>query len=160
MSGFLGEISCKIDTKGRFVMPTKFLRQLPPEANNKMVVNRGFEQCLTLYTWPEWTKVTDELQSLNTYNPLHLRFIRQFFRGATEMQFDASNRLLIPKSLTQYADLKKEIILLGYFNRIEIWSAKVYEEVMAIDPEEFAELANKVMGNPTANEDLIISGND
>ena len=57
-------------------------------------------------------------------------------------------------------DLKKEIILLGYFNRIEIWSAKVYEEVMAIDPEEFAELANKVMGNPTANEDLIISGND
>ncbi|QQS31246.1 MAG: division/cell wall cluster transcriptional repressor MraZ [Sphingobacteriales bacterium] len=146
MSGFLGEIDCKIDLKGRLVMPVRFTKQMPAENNTGFVVNRGIEKCLTLYTFPEWERVTKELEDLNFYNTEQIRFVRQFFRGANEVMLDSNNRLLLPKRLLDYAEIESDVILLGYFNRIEIWSSKIYDEVMDVDPVKFASLANTIMG--------------
>ena len=154
MAGFLGEISCKLDSKFRLNVPAMFIKQLPPECNDRFVINRGIEKCLTLYTVNEWNKVTSEMEGLNTYDPVKRKFLRQFFRGATEVPIDGQNRILLPKRLVQYAGLQKEVVLLGYFNRIEIWSSQYFDDFMDIDPEEFAELANKVMGDIKQTPDI------
>lgn len=152
MYGFLGEIECKIDPKGRLAMPGRFIKQMPAEDNSGFVINRGIEKCLTLYTLPEWDKVSRELEVLNLYDAEQRLFLRQFFRGATEVMFDASNRILLPKRLKDYAGIENDVILLGYFNRIEIWATNVYDEVMEVDAGNFAALANKVMGKQPTNE--------
>lgn len=148
MSGFLGEIECKIDLKGRLAMPVRFAKQMPAENNSGFVVNRGIEKCLTLYTLPEWDRVTKELEVLNQYDAEQRLFLRQFFRGATEVMYDANNRLLLPKRLMDYAGIESDVILLGYFNRIEIWATQIYDEVMEIDAARYAALAGNIMGNP------------
>lgn len=146
MANFLGEIACKLDSKGRLSFPAKFLKQIPSDSPSCFIINRGLEQCLTLYTLAEWEKVTLELQKLNRYDPKQRLFIRQFMRGATEVNVDANNRLLLPKRLLQYANLEKNVILLGMFSRIEIWAEDVFDAFMDIDPAEFADLAQQVMG--------------
>lgn len=147
MSGFRGEAECKMDSKGRILMPAIFLRQMLPEMGTAMVINRGLEKCLTLYTLVEWERVTAEMQNLNMYDSQHRRFVRQFSRGATDIVIDKNKRVLIPKRLIEYAGLKKELVLLGYNNQIEIWDKVTYDEVMDIDPTDFAALASKVMGD-------------
>jgi len=153
MHGFLGEIECKLDPKGRLAMPGRFLKQMPPDNNGGFVVNRGIEKCLTLYTLPEWDRVSKELETLNLYDAAQRLFLRQFFRGATEVMFDGNNRILLPKRLLDYAGIETDVVLLGYFNRIEIWSTQVYDEVMEVDAANFANLANQVMSkqHPTAS---------
>ncbi|HRI29544.1 MAG TPA: division/cell wall cluster transcriptional repressor MraZ [Chitinophagales bacterium] len=152
MSGFLGEIECKIDPKGRLAMPVRFVKQMPAENNSGFVVNRGIEKCLTLYTLPEWERVTRELEILNLYNEEERTFLRQFFRGATEVMFDGSSRILLPKRLMDYANIETDVILLGYFNRIEIWSPDIYDSIMNIDAAKFATLAGNIMGSKTNSQ--------
>lgn len=150
MQGFLGEISCKIDPKGRLTMPARFVKQLPPENGINLVVNRGIEKCLVLYTMPEWSRVTQEMEHLNMYNSEERLFARLFFRGASELELDDSNRLLLPKRLMEYAEIDKDVVLVGYLNRIEIWAEQVYEQFVNIDAESFAVLADKVMNKPAS----------
>lgn len=157
MAGFLGEIACKLDTKHRLTMPTKFVRQLPPENNDRLILNCGIEKCLTLYTVPEWEKVTIELQSLNRYDAKHRLFLRRFFRGATQIVLDNNNRFLIPKRLMEYAGLDKNIVLLGYFNVIEIWSAETFDTATDIAPNEFADLASVIMNQSLTSSPLTIT---
>ncbi len=146
MLSFLGEIECKVDAKGRITMPAKLLKLLPEEYRTQFVINRGIERCLTLYTIPEWGKVVKKMQPLNNFNPKNRRFLRQFFGGATDITLDGNNRLLLPKRLISYASLGKSVVLLGYFDKIEIWDSAAYDAMMEIDPEEYAILANEVMG--------------
>lgn len=142
---FLGEIACKIDPKNRLAMPARFIKQMPPEYANGFVVNRGIEKCLTLYTLPEWNRIVQELEQLNLYDSDARMFVRLFFRGATELPLDEQNRILLPKRLLEHADIDKDVVLVGYLNRIEIWSEKEYDEMMNIDPEIYKQMANQIM---------------
>jgi MraZ protein len=144
---FLGEFECKLDDKGRFILPAPLKKQVPQEAGERFVVNRGFEKCLVLYSINDWNQITDELNKLNTYQKEAREFIRYFYRGATELSLDGSFRLLLPKRLLEYAGITKEIVLFAHANKIEIWAADLYEKLMNNEPEDFAELAEKVMGN-------------
>ncbi|MCH2044673.1 MAG: division/cell wall cluster transcriptional repressor MraZ [Saprospiraceae bacterium] len=144
---FLGEYTCKLDNKGRFRIPTPLLKQLHELAKEGFVLNRGFEQCLVLYPTRTWKGITQELEKLNMYVKKNRDFVRYFFRGASQLEVDKQNRLLVPKSLQTYAALKNEIILFSYFNRIEIWSSSKYEELLMNEPSDFGDLAEEVMGN-------------
>lgn len=142
-----GEYECKVDAKGRFRMPSQLVKQLGEAKEAAVHINRGMEKCLTLYPDVVWQEVTEKINNLNLYNQQSRKFARYFYRGATELVMDKSDRLLIPKSLSEYAGIENEIVLFAYHDRIEIWSKPIYEEVMDNEPEDFAKLADEVMGN-------------
>lgn len=150
MGSFLGEIACKLDDKSRLSVPAKFLKQMPSESSHAFVLNRGLDRCLVLYTLPEWASLTADMEKLNLYDEEHRRFMRLFFRGATDIELDSGNRILLPKRLLDYANIHRDVMLIGYMNRIEIWANDQYEEEMDIDPADFSRLAASVMTNKTS----------
>jgi len=135
----LGEFECKVDAKGRVLFPAGLKKQIPEKEGEGFVVNRGLEPCLVLYTEKTWGKITKDLSKLNRFDPKNQRFVRQFFNGAKKIELDNSSRILIPKKLLDYASIKKEIVLFAHMDRVEIWSKVLYEKVLDIKPEEFAQ---------------------
>lgn len=147
MVQLLGEYDVRMDEKGRFLFPAGLRKQLPPESQERFVLNRGFESCLALYPFTEWQKITAEISNLNPYNQKNREFIRFFHRGAQEMVLDGSGRLLIPKRLQEWAGIGKDVVLSAIANRIEIWSKEKFDALLSNEPDSFAALAEEVMGN-------------
>lgn len=146
MSYLLGEYECKVDAKGRFMLPSGLKKQLSEDDQERFVINRGFENNLTLYPYSEWTKISQEVNSLNLYSKKNRDFVRYFSRGASEVFPDTAHRLLLPKSLLDYASIDKDIVLFAYGHRVEIWAKEAYEAMMGREPEDFSSLAEEVMG--------------
>ena len=147
MDRFLGEYECKLDAKGRMVLPAALKRQMPDVERDGLVINRGLEKHLVIYTRREWNKIMDELARLNQFEKKSREFIRKFMRGASELMLDAAGRVLIPKSLQVYADISSEIVLACQLDKIEVWSKAQYDEQWENEGDDFALLAEEVMGN-------------
>lgn len=146
MSHFLGEFECKLDAKGRMMLPSGLRRQMPEAEKDGLVINRGFEKHLVVYTRSEWDKIMEDLSKLNQYEKKTREFIRYFTRGATELTLDAAGRVLLPKSLLDYAEIGSDVVLSSQFNKIEVWAKDAYDAQMDNEPENFANLAEEVMG--------------
>jgi MraZ protein len=146
MSKFLGEYECRLDAKGRLRLPAQLTKQLGEAARLPMVLNRGFETHLVLYTQAEWDGITTQLSNLNQFVAKNREFVRYFHRGASEVELDAADRILLPKTLTEYAKIGLDVVLFAYFDKIEIWAADEYERLINAEPTDFAELAELVMG--------------
>ena len=146
MSHFLGEFECKLDAKGRMMIPAGLKRQLPEAEREGLVVNRGFEKNLVIYTRKEWDKIVDDLSKLNQYEKRTREFIRYFTRGATELSLDSNGRVLLPKALLEYAGIGADVVLACQFNKIEVWDQRAYDQQMDNEPDNFANLAEEVMG--------------
>ena len=143
----IGEYECKLDTKGRMVVPAALKRQLPDVEREGLVVNRGFEKNLVIYTRAEWNKILKQLSRLNQFQVKNREFVRRFMSGATELMLDAAGRVLLPKSLLEYAEVGTELVLACNLEKIEVWSKAKYEAQMAaVSAEDFADLAEDVMG--------------
>ena len=147
MSHFLGEFDCKLDAKGRMMIPSSLKKQLPEAEREGLVINRGFEKHLVIYTKKEWDSITEELSKLNAYEKKSRDFIRYFTRGATELSLDSANRILFPKALMEYAGISGEVVLSCVLNKIEVWAKDAYDSQMDNEPENFANLAEEVMGS-------------
>lgn len=149
MIGFLGEYEATIDTKGRFLLPAGFKKQLPQDATAQFVINRGFEKCLTLYPLQTWEPIFSQISKLNDFDPKVREFRRYFLNGAIEVELDSAGRLLLPKNLIGHASLEKDIVLVSAVNKIEIWDKTKYNEFFeSFTPEAFSNLANEVMNKP------------
>ena len=146
MNQFTGEYDCKVDAKGRLRLPSALIRQLGGE-NLFFTVNRGFEQHLIMYPKEVWERKTKEINQLNIYNQQQRQVIRYFYRGASEVQLDNADRVLLPKSLLEYAGISNEVMLFAYQDQIEIWSKERYEVMIEQEPEDFSSIADKVFGN-------------
>jgi MraZ protein len=146
MSQFHGEFECKLDAKGRLSMPAALRKQVSPEAGERFMLNRGFENCLALYPMDEWKKISDVINGLNMFVAKNREFARYFFRGATELELDAAGRLLLPRRLCEYAGIEKELVLYGWSNKIEVWSVERYNNLIHEEPKDFSALAEEVMG--------------
>ena len=146
MAGLVGEYECKIDAKGRFLFPSGLRKQLSPIANEIFMLNKGFENCLTLYPMNEWDKVTARLSKLNLFKPKNRMFYRLFHQGAKQLALDKAGRILVPTDLMKRIGLEREIMLTAYNDRIEIWSKTEYLELMEGSMSDFADLADEVMG--------------
>ncbi len=147
MIQLIGEFECKLDTKGRMVVPAALKRQVPDVEREGLVVNRGFEKNLVIYTKEEWSKKMSQLSKLNQYNVKNRNFIRQFMRGATELTLDSAGRVLLPKSLLEYANIQGDVFLQCQFDKIEVWAKDEYEKMMdGNSDEDFSSLAEEVMG--------------
>jgi MraZ protein len=147
MSHLIGEFDCKLDAKGRLMVPSALKKQLPSIDAEGLVINRGFEKHLTIYSKAEWDKISEELAQLNSYEKKNREFIRYFTRGSSELSLDASGRVLLPKALLEYAEIGNEVVLSCQFNKIEVWSKEAYDQQMDDEPENFANLAEEVMGS-------------
>jgi len=146
MLNLLGEYDCKLDSKGRFMMPSGLKKQLQDVVREGFVINRDlFEKCLVLYPMQEWKRVSSEIGSLNRFVKKNVLFIRRFNNGATQLDVDSSGRILIPASLSGYAEMSKEIKVIGNTDRIELWSKGNYEAMLSEDID-MASLSEEVMG--------------
>lgn len=155
MANYIGEFDCTVDAKGRMMLPAGLLKQFTPALKEKFVINRSvFQKCLVLNPMDAWDEIMKDLSKLNRFVKKNDDFIRQYNNGAVQVEVDASNRILIPKRLIDYAKIEKDVVLTANLNKIEIWSAAVYDQVMSsYDPDAFAALAEEVMGNKPANTD-------
>jgi MraZ protein len=146
MSHFLGEFECKLDAKARMMVPVGLKKQLPEADKEGLVINRGFEKHLVIYTRREWDKIVEDLSKLNAYEKKTREFIRYFTRGASELTLDAAGRVLLPKALLEYAGITTDVVLACQFNKVEVWAQEAYDAQMDNEPENFANLAEEVMG--------------
>ena len=147
MSTFIGDYPCKVDVKGRIILPAAFKRQMPVGAEDRFVVRKDiFENCLVLYSIEDWNNQLEEIRKrMNPYNREHNMFLRNFFKGTAELPLDNNNRFLIPKRLMDLIEASRDVVLAGQDGRIEIWAAEAYEKI-EMPAEDFANLAEKLLG--------------
>lgn len=151
MPGLIGEYYCKLDTKGRLSLPSKLRAQIPEAAGNVLVVNRGFEKCLVLYTKEDWLKETEKLNAVDDFmSPEIRRFKRIFTNGANLLSIDNSQRILLPKKLMEYADLNDEVVLSANGSKVEVWSKSLYESELDVESIELSELAKNFHQHKTS----------
>lgn len=147
MAGLVGEFEVKLDAKGRFMFPSGLRKQLPPTCQRDFMLNKGFEDCLTLFPLTEWEKVSDKLSKMNLFKPKNRMFYRLFHQGAKQISLDKAGRILIPVGLVERVSLKQEVMLIAYNDRIEIWDKSKYFEMIEGSMADFADLADEVMGD-------------
>jgi MraZ protein len=154
MATFIGDYPCKVDAKGRIILPMAFKKQMPAAAQDHFVVRKDiFENCLVLYAIDDWNRQLEKIRKrINPYNREHNMFLRNFFKGTAELSLDNNNRMLIPKRLFDLIGAERDVVLAGQDGRIEIWSASVYDTI-EMPAEDFANLAEKLMGG-SINEPL------
>ena len=152
MTGFIGEYHCKLDVKGRLLIPSDMRKQLSPEDQGQFVVSRGVDDCLSLYTSSEWLQVMNRLRKLNRFKPKDRKFARMFQKGATKVMVDGSGRILIPKDLINHARISKNIVVSSAVNILEIWDKALYEEAINDAKGDFGNLAEDVMGDKIDND--------
>jgi len=147
MTSLIGEFDCKVDAKGRFMFPVNLRKQLEEVFEKGFVINRNLHQkCLVLYPINEWNKLNKKLSKLNRLIKANDVFVRKFTGGATSAEADNTGRVLLPKALVDYADIKTDIKVLGSNNVIEIWDKKMYDHFLAQDVD-IEKLAEDVLGN-------------
>jgi len=147
MGYLIGEYECKLDAKGRMVVPVGLKRQLPDIEREGLVVNRGFEKHLAIYTRAEWDRILKQLSRLNQFKARERDFVRKFMSGATELTLDSAGRVLFPKNLLEYAEVVSDLVLVCNLEKVELWSKAKYEErLSAISEEDFSEMAEQLMG--------------
>jgi MraZ protein len=120
---------------------------LSPAAQEKFMLNKGFEDCLTLYPMNEWDRLSDKLSKMNLFKPKNRMFYRLFHQGAKAIALDGVGRILIPSMLMDRVGLDKDVMLIAYNDRIEIWDKTKYFDVIEGNMADFADLAEEVMGD-------------
>ncbi len=136
------------------MFPAGLRKQLQDVMHEGFVINRDmFGDCLVLYPYREWQKVTRQIGKLNRFVAKNVQFIRKFNNGATKVELDSAGRLLLPPALAAFAHIDKDVKVTGIGDRIEIWSKGAYE-AMINDDTDMAALSEEVMGSlNTENDD-------
>lgn len=148
MISFIGTYDCKADAKGRIMIPVTLKNQMAPVLNKGFVIKRSvFQPCLELYPMDEWNLLMEKMNKKNRFKKKNNDFIRRFSAGVKPVEIDGTGRLLIPKNLVSIAGISKEVVLSSAINIIEIWDKESYEKVIDETAENFAELAEEVMGD-------------
>ena len=148
MNYLIGTYECKIDVKGRLLIPSAFKKQLAPVIAKGFVLKRAvFQNCLELYPLEEWEDLIKKVNSLNRFKKKNNDFIRRFTAGVKFIELDNNGRLLIPKDLLEFSNINREVTLSSSVNIIEIWDKVSYEKAIVDSRDDFAKLAEEVMGD-------------
>lgn len=147
LHSLIGTYNCKVDAKGRMMIPSGMKKQLLPILEEGFVLRRSvFQKCLELYPMAEWQALMQKMNKLNRFKKKNNDFIRRFSAGARIVEVDTNGRLLIPKDLTVFASISKDIVLSSAVNIVEIWDKDLYEQSIDDTAMDFADLAEEVMG--------------
>lgn len=156
LNTIVGTYECKVDSKGRLMLPNPLKKQLSEALQEGFVLKRSvFQQCLELYPMQEWNLMMQKINKLNRFVKKNNDFIRRFTAGVRMIEIDATGRLLIPKDLAVFASVSKDIVLSSAVNIIEIWDKDLYEKAIDDSVGDFADLAEDVMGNVNDDDNGI-----
>ena len=148
MNYLIGTYECKVDVKGRVLIPSAFKKQLASVIKKGFVLKRAvFQSCLELYPISQWEDLIARVNSLNRFKKKNNDFIRRFTAGVKFIELDNNGRLLIPKDLIEFSNIKRDIVLSSSVNIIEIWDKQSYESAVVDSRDDFAQLAEEVMGS-------------
>ena len=139
----MGEYHHNIDDKGRLIIPSKFRDDL----GEKFVITRGLENCLFAYSLEDFQKIVAELQKIPFTKKDARQFMRFFLSGATTVEFDKQGRINISSSLISYAGLKKECIIIGTGDRLEIWSSDNWNDFFDSTKDNMSDIAENLFSN-------------
>jgi len=115
------------------------------EANDTFVMTRGINNCIDLYPLDQWQEIEKKLEGLNSFDQKDQRFIRMILQHANEDTMDSQSRVLVPQALLKYANIEKEVLVLGSLKKIELWNPQSYEEYINNDSDGYDQLAAEVM---------------
>ncbi len=137
---FIGEYQHNIDAKGRMAVPAKFRTKL----GNGAIITRGLDKCLFIFGAKEWTNLAEKITALPLSQANSRAFARLMLAGAADVEFDAQGRALIPEHLRTYAGLSKNAVVIGVFNRIEVWDEATWNEYKTKTESSSDEIAEKL----------------
>lgn len=153
MNNFIGTYECKMDDKGRVKLPSSLVKQMESFSDEHFIIKRSvFQNCLEVYPMKHWDKIMLKINNLNRFVKKNADFIRMFTAGVKTVETDGAGRIQISKDLTNFAQLKKELVITSAGELFEIWDKENYENVIAINEEDFATLAEDVMGSIDLSE--------
>lgn len=137
---FMGEYHHSLDDKNRLIIPSKFREQL----GESFIVTRGIEKCLFVYARSDWDKIVQKLQAIPFTKKDARNFMRFFLSGATDIEFDKQGRITVSNPLANYANMKKECVIIGVGERLEIWAKEEWENFFDSSKDNMTEIAENL----------------
>lgn len=135
---FIGEYNHTVDVKGRVSLPVKFREEL----GETFYITKGMENCLFIYDREEWDRMDDKLKKLRLTQKAARGFSRLFYSGAMALEPDKQGRIIIPPHLRTYAEIDKDVVIIGVSNRIEVWSKPTWDAYLAADGMNYDDLTD------------------
>lgn len=145
---FYGEYVHSIDRKGRLVLPSKFREVAKGNFIERFFVTRGLDKCLFMFAEEEWRTQEQKFKSIPFTRQESRIFNRLYFSGAMDVVPDGQGRILLPQYLKDFAEIKRDVVVVGVSNRVEIWSAEKWQEFCGTWKQSFEELAEKLIEGP------------
>lgn len=142
---FKGQFKYSIDSKGRISIPAKLRKYVKADATDTFVVTRGMDGCIDVYPLDQWKEVEEKLWKLSPFNQKHSKLTRLLLQDASEEKLDSQARITLPNHLIEHAKIDKEVLIIGAFRKIEVWSPAVYDEYLKNSEETFEQIAEEVM---------------
>ena len=142
---FYGEYQHTIDRKGRLILPAKFREVAKSNFIEKFFVTRGLDKCLFMFSEEEWKSQENKFKGISFTKQQARTFNRLYFSGAVEIVPDRQGRIIIPQYLKDFADIKREVILIGVSNRVEIWSRPGWQDFYGKSSSTFEEIAQNLL---------------
>lgn len=142
---FYGEHDHTIDRKGRLIIPSRFREVMKEHYTERLIATRGLDHCLFLFPEDEWRTQESRFRSLSFTKQEARRFNRFFFSGAAELNCDRQGRILIPPYLKEYAGIKRDVIVVGVSNRIEVWDKEEWKKIYEQGKDSYEQIAEKLL---------------
>ena len=133
MAFFTSEHECKLDAKGRLVLPSRLKSVLPEASKKSIIIRKGFEPNLIIYPLHEFQNIYTRINSLNEFSSEQRKLKRNLFSSISQVDLDSNGRFLLPKSMISHTGLEKDVILVGMGNVIELWSPDNYKKYLIND---------------------------
>ena len=144
----IGEYRHNLDEKGRLIIPAKFREEI----GNSFIDTKGLDGCLFVYSLAEWDKIMSKLKTLSFTKKDARTFTRFFLASASVCEFDRQGRINLVNTLTLYAGIKKECVIIGVNDRLEIWALDKYESLMSENIEQLDEISENLFDGEFGNE--------
>ncbi len=145
---FYGEFEHQLDRKSRLILPAKIRQTAKNNYIEKFYLTRGLDKCLFMFPEEEWKNQEKKFKSMSFTKQESRRFNRLYFSGAQEIVADKQGRILIPQYLREFASIKKDIIVVGVSNRIEIWDRTLWFDFYNTSKDSFEEISEKLLDEP------------
>ena len=148
---FYGEYEHSIDRKGRLIIPSKFREVFKENYVERFFVTRGLDTCLFVFTEDEWKKQESRFKSLPFTSTEARKFNRLYFSGACEVACDRQGRIIVPDYLKDFAQIKRDVMIVGVSNRMEIWSKEGWQQYYKGMKDSFEQVAEKIFNEGGEN---------
>jgi len=146
---FYGEYQHSIDRKGRLILPSRFRDAAKTNFIERFFLTRGLDKCLFMFSEEEWKAQEQRFKSVSFTVQESRVFNRLYFSGAIDVIPDKQGRILVPQYLKDYAEIKKDVFVVGVSNRVEIWDSGKWQEFCGTWKQSFEEIAGKLVDNPS-----------